>query len=632
MKLYAGSSLEFIRLNHRNQLAGELKTAFFNSLGYNPSDNEVMSWRNSLSRMAILLEEYKLNDHGIMVEYQLPMNSKRIDVIICGKRENNQKHSIIIELKQWERCQLNDYDSERVLTYVGGGNRSVLHPSIQVGNYKYYLEFNQTAFYDEKDPISLSACSYLHNYAYDVTDPIFDKRFEQALEEFPVFTNDDYDRLGQHLIGTLPNGNGVEIIQQIEKSKYAPSKKLLNHLSQVIKDKLSGNELAVIGKSDDYVLLDEQLIVYDAIISIIKAKKHLRKKHVLIIKGGPGTGKSVIAIKLLADLSAKGHLVNYATGSKAFTETLRKVISIKGGNFFKYFNSYTKALNSGLDVLILDEAHRIRKSSASRFQKSTGYSQIVELINASKITVMFLDELQAVRKGEIGSVDYFKEQAMTLNCEILEFELESQFRCGGSNGYINWVTNTLQLQRTANPLWKNNEDFEFQIASSPEQLEEWIKAKVDLGFTGRITAGFCWPWSKELSENGTLKNDVKIGTFERPWNAPPDLRGLPKNIPSANFWALDPNGLHQIGCIYTVQSFEFDYCAVIIGEDLVFDFNKGEWMAQFDKSFDSGIDKNNALTLIKNTYRVLLTRGMKGCFVYFMNKDTENFFKSRLEK
>jgi hypothetical protein len=631
MRLYAGPSIEFIKLNNRNQLANQLRTAFFESLGYNPSDNEVMSWRNSLSRMAILLEEYKLNDHGIMVEYQLPMNSKRIDVIICGREANNQKHSIIIELKQWERCKLNDYDSERVLTYVGGGNRSVLHPSIQVGNYKYYLEFNQTAFYDTKDPIKLSACSYLHNYTYDITDPIFDKRFETALQNFPVFTNDDYDKLGQHLIDTLPNGNGVEIIEQIENSKYAPSKKLLTHVSQVIKEKLKSKALAVIGRTDDYVLLDEQLIVYDAITSIIKTKKHLTKKHVLLVKGGPGTGKSVIALKLLADLSAKGHLVNYATGSKSFTETLRKIIKIDGGYFFKYFNSFSNSPENALDVLILDEAHRVREKTGYP-QKSTGRPQIIDLIRASKITVLFIDEFQAVRKGEIGSISYFREQALQYNCEVLEFELESQFRCGGSDGYINWITNTLQIQRTANTLWKNNQDFEFRIANAPEELEKWIKEKAAEGFSARITAGFCWPWSKKLSDTGTLENDVKIGEYERPWNAPPELRGLPRNIPSANFWAYDPNGINQIGCIYTAQGFEFDYCGVIIGEDLIFDFNNNEWKVQADKSYDGGVGKDDALTLVKNSYRVLLTRGMKGCFVYFMNKETENFFKSRIEK
>jgi hypothetical protein len=631
MRLYSGSSVEFIEMNKRNTLASQLKSAFFQSLGYNPTENEVMSWRNSLTRMAILLEEFKLDDHGIMVEYQLPMNSKRIDIIICGRQANDKKHSIVIELKQWERCKLNDYDSERVLTYIGGGQRPVLHPSIQVGNYKYYLEFNQTAFYNEEDPINLSACCYLHNYGYDITDPIFDKRFESALLKFPIYTNDDFDRLGQHLKDTLPNGQGTEIVTQIENSKHAPSKKLLQHVSNVIKEKLKNKELAVVGRTEDYVLLDEQLIVYDAITSIIKSGKHLEKKYVLLVKGGPGTGKSVIALKLLADLSANGQVVNYATGSKSFTETLRKIVKIDGGFFFKYFNSFSNAPENGLDVLILYEAHRVREKSGYP-QKSTGRPQIIDLIRASKISVLFIDEFQTVRKGEIGSVKYFKEQATSYGCEVLDFELESQFRCGGSDGYINWITNTLQIQRTANPLWKNNKDFEFQIANSPEELETWIKQKSSEGYSARMTAGFCWKWSKALSEEATLINDVVIGDFVRPWNAPPDLKGLPKNIPSANFWAYDPNGINQIGCIYTAQGFEFDYCGVIIGEDLIYDFSKGEWICQPQKSFDSGITKTDAISLIKNSYRVLLTRGIKGCFVYFMDKSTENFFKSRLER
>src|SRR5690606_4117890 len=142
MRLFAGSSTDFIQLNLKNQIAELLRKEFLKQLGFNPSQNEVMSWRNSLLRMALIFQDASLKDNGVFIEYQLPLSGKRIDVMVTGKDSNAKKHSVIIELKQWERCNLTDYDSDYVVTWVGGGNRDVLHPSIQVGNYKYYLQEN----------------------------------------------------------------------------------------------------------------------------------------------------------------------------------------------------------------------------------------------------------------------------------------------------------------------------------------------------------------------------------------------------------------------------------------------------------------------------------------------------------
>jgi len=121
--------------------------------------------------------------------------------------------------------------------------------------------------------------------------------------------------------------------------------------------------------------------------------------------------------------------------------------------------------------------------------------------------------------------------------------------------------------------------------------------------------------------------------FKRPWNARHDATRLPPSIPKAQLWAYDPNGISQIGCIYTAQGFEFDYVGVIIGEDLIHDLDSGKWMGKRENSADPVVkrSKDKFLELTKNTYRVLLSRGLKGCYVHFINKDTERFFKSRME-
>ena len=247
--------------------------------------------------------------------------------------------------------------------------------------------------------------------------------------------------------------------------------------------------------------------------------------------------------------------------------------------------------------------------------------------------MFFIDDLQVVRPGEIGSSYYIKDAAKRHKAIVHEHELEIQFRCNGSDGFVNWIDNTLGIKRTANAIWSSEEQFDFKIFDSPFALENAIKDKVSQGFTGRVTAGFCWPWATQLSKEGTLENDVVIGDYIRPWNARDELSSLPKDIPKAQLWAYDLNGINQIGCIYTAQGFEFDYVGVIIGKDLTYNFDKRNWEGDYKHSYDSVVKKSGGsfLKLVKNTYRVLLSRGIKGCYVYFMDKATEQFVRTRME-
>jgi hypothetical protein len=259
--------------------------------------------------------------------------------------------------------------------------------------------------------------------------------------------------------------------------------------------------------------------------------------------------------------------------------------------------------------------------------------QIQEILNVGKVCVFFIDDDQVVRPDEIGSVSYIKEYAEKTNCNIFEYELEAQFRCSGSDAFINWINNTLGISRTANVIWNTSDDFDFQIFSSPEELEKAIFEKSSQGYKARLTAGFCWPWSKKPNDDGTLNEDVIIGSYRRPWNARPEAKRLAKTIPKATLWANDPNGINQIGCVYTAQGFEFDYVGVIFGNDFIYNFDEQKWIGCPEKSGDTVVrkSKRNFVDLVKNTYRVLLSRGMKGCYVYFTDKDTERFFKSRME-
>jgi uncharacterized protein len=300
-----------------------------------------------------------------------------------------------------------------------------------------------------------------------------------------------------------------------------------------------------------------------------------------------------------------------------------------------YFNSHTQADFNEVDVLLCDESHRIRETSNNRFTKAakrSGRLQIDELLSAGKVLVFFVDDRQVVRPGEIGSAAIITQAASAHGAAMYDYKLEAQFRCAGSTGFVAWIENTLGIERTANVLWNKNESFDFRIVDSPEELDASIKAKLATGNTARLAAGFCWPWS-DPQPDGSLVDDIVVGDFRRPWNARSDAGHLAPGIPRESLWAFDPRGVNQVGCIYTAQGFEFDYVGVIFGPDLVYRPGQG-WVGQKQHSCDTVVKRSgdDFTKLVKNVYRVLLSRAMKGCYVYFIDKETETFVRSRMEE
>jgi len=572
--------------------------------------------------MKDVVQEAGLLDHGVLLEYQLPLSSKRIDCMICGHDDAGAQQAVIVELKQWDSTQHSESE-KLVRSWVGGKVRDVLHPSVQVGQYRYYLEDTHSAFHEEPNPIRLSSCSYLHNYVARDDDPIRAPKFDSAVRENPVFDADGALALSEFLRFRVSAGRGRQVLEQVERSRFRPSKKLMENVATTI------------GSHSPWVLLDEQLVVFERIKSTVRSGLFGRRKQVVIVRGGPGTGKSVLAINLMADLMRENRNAHYATGSKAFTETLWEAVGSRSRAPFKYFNSYGKAEFNEVDVLICDEAHRIRETSNSRFTKKEFRSnkpQAQELLEAAKVCVFFIDDRQVVRPNEIGSVEHIRQQATAMGAEISEYELEIQFRCAGSDGFINWIDNTLCLRRTANVIWDGTETFDFQILDSPATLEAEIRKKASEGFTSRVAAGFCWPWSPPR-DDGTLVDDIVIDDYRRPWDAKPGYSQLAPGIPTAALWATDPAGIDQIGCVYNIQGFELDYIGVIWGRDLRYDFRTQQWIGDKSESADRVVrqSKEQFVELVKNTYRVLLSRGLKGCFVTFLDRDTENFVRSRME-
>ena len=622
MELYWGTTGDFVEQTTQNRISETLRSAFFAHAGFDPSPSELRSWRNSLKALANALTHGGFLEHGIFLEFQLPLSSRRIDALVTGHDHDGRPAAVLIELKQWDHAEVSEIPDCVGVMYAGR-LRDQLHPSAQVGQYRQYLADTHSAFHDAA--IRLGACAFLHDFPYDDRSDLYDSRYAHLLGVYPLFAGDRLDELVTFLDDRLGGGQGLGVLRTVREGRYEPHRRLLEHTAEMIK-----------GEST-YVLLDEQQVTFKSILAAVDEAVALDQKTAFIVRGGPGTGKSVLAMNLVAELSAAGYATHHATGSSAFTQTVRKLVGSRAASQFMYTHSYLNADENMLDVLICDEAHRIRRYSWDRWTKKKAENadrpQIDELLAVARVSVFFIDDLQAVRPREIGSSDWIERVAAERGAEVREHRLEIQFRCGGSDGFVRWVENTLGIRRTSEALWSGDSSFDFDIVDAPEELEALIRSRVEEGHTGRLVAGYCWPWSAPTDDRH-LVPDVQIEGWSRPWNAKPNAGRLAPGIPKSHLWASDPGGLEQVGCIYTAQGFEFDYVGVIFGPDLVYRPRQG-WIGRPEFSHDSGLkrgtDEAMFTSLVKNTYRVLLSRGLKGCYVYFTDEKTRDFFESRID-
>jgi uncharacterized protein len=524
--------------------------------GHGPSRSERRSWERSIPVLCADLVSAGLSDVEMLLEYQLPLTSKRADVVLVGKHPKTGGPSyLVVELKQWSNAARFE-DSDTLVRIEQYGERPVTHPVLQVRGYcDYMLDF--TAVLADA-PASLAGVAYLHN----ATDSGVADLFRIPGDRLgSVFTGQRRSAFQDFLRSRFAEGqSGASYADALLSSRIAPSKQLL----AVAADEVQRREM--------FVLLDEQLDAFNYVLHAVERARRADNKTTVIISGGPGSGKSVIALSLLGELSRQGRTVIHATGSRSFTQTLRKVAGARAPRvkkMFQYFNSFMGAEANSLDALILDEAHRIRETSVSRCTKAefrSGRPQIDELIAAARVPVFLLDEFQVVRPGEQGTVEDIEANAQARGVQVVKIDLADQFRCGGSEEYLLWVKRLLGLTPGGPIQWIGDPRFDVEVVDSPAEMEASLATRIADGYSGRIAAGYCWPWS-DPGPDGTLVRDVKIGGWSRPWNLKGD-RSV-GGAPAAALWATDPAGFDQVGCVYTAQGFEYDYAGVIIGPDLV---------------------------------------------------------------
>ncbi len=617
MIVYSATKQQFLDVCDNNDIEEVILKHFKEATGKKVAASEIRSWQGSLTYMAKVLRDKDLpEDAGVAIELHIPQSMKRIDFLLTGHDQHQGKNAVLVELKQWSKASATSKDAI-VKTALGGSHVETIHPSYQVWSYATLLEGFNEAVYDQG--IKVHPCAYLHNYVSDGV--INSAHYDAYTSKAPLFLKgpDELTKLRSFLKQHIYYGDNQEVLYELSSGKSRPSKALAEALTGLMEGK------------PEFVLIDDQKTVFESVLAAV-AEASADAPKVLIIEGGPGTGKTVVAINLLVRLTALRLMSRYVSKNAAPRAVYEKKLvgTVKPTKFSSLFSgsgAYTEIKPDFYDALIIDEAHRLNEKSG--FYGNEGENQIKELIGSAKCSVFFIDEDQRVTLKDIGSKQAIREFAKARGATVEEYTLSSQFRCSGSDGYLAWLDDVLGIRKTANPILDASE-YEFKVFDSPQAMHEAIEQK-NHGNKARVVAGYCWPWS---SKKDPKAKDIEIGEhYARQWNLDQD----------GSLWIIADKSVDQVGCIHTCQGLEVDYIGVIIGPDLIVRDGKVVTSPKARDKYDKTIrgwkrlmkeqpdfTRQETDLIIKNTYRTLMTRGMKGCYLYCTDPETAQYFANRL--
>ncbi|NBD19098.1 DUF2075 domain-containing protein [Aquabacterium fontiphilum] len=621
MIVYQASKRQFIHDTFHDDIEFVLSQQYLRTTGRQPAPAEFKAWQNSLFEVGEVLKDDAIpDDMGVALEYTVPQTSKRIDVLLTGEDEAGTPKLVIIELKQWSEARFSEKDGI-IWARRGGkaGETEGPHPSYQAWSYAALLNDFNTAVYE--GGVALQPCAYLHNYPR--RDGVIDHpAYATHLQRAPLFLKKEADQLKAFIRQHVPHGDKRQLLYLIEHGKIRPSKMLADSVAGLLQGK------------QEFVLVDDQKLVFEtALLADAKAQKQTRKQ-VVIVQGGPGTGKTVVAVNLLAALLQRQRNARYVSKNAA----PRSVYAAKLTGTFKKTHIHNLFSGSGgfvgceadtFDTLLVDEAHRLNEKSG--LYGNLGEHQVKEVINAARCTVFFVDDDQRVTLADVGHSDELRHWARQLGAEVTELTLASQFRCNGSDGYLAWLDDLLGIRPTANTEL-DARDYDFKVLNSPTELHALIEEKNRASNKARVVAGYCWGWPSKKDPNAFDIVMPEHG-YRRQWNLTQD----------GSLWIMADESVAQVGCIHTCQGLEVDHVGVIIGPDLVYRDGRIQTdpkaRAKSDKSIKGlgALMKRNpseaqalADRIIKNTYRTLMTRGMKGCYVYCCDPALAEYLRARL--
>jgi DUF2075 family protein len=618
MIIYQSTKHLFLEDAFKHDIQEVVLESYRKRTGGTVNDSQIRAWSSSLVYMAKALNDDAVpGDCGIAVEYTIPQSGKRIDFLLTGRTTGKSAAVVIVELKQWDRAQSTMKDAV-VRTWLSGRSTETYHPSYQAWTYAALLKgFNEAVY---QGGIQLYPCAYLHNYPMTggaLTDTFYSKHLDRA----PLFLSGEAERnrLRKFILTKIETGDKGDAINKMESGNIRPSKSVADSLARM----LQGNE--------EFILIDDQKLVFESALTHAREVRE-KGKCVMIVEGGPGSGKSVVAVNLLVSLLHEGLKSLYVTKNAApravyEARLTRSQNRSEYSHLFTGSGIFTKFGQNAFDSLVVDEAHRLNEKSGP--YGNQGENQIKEIIRAARFSVFFVDESQKVTLKDIGDKGAIRKWAYESGAEVFEMRLESQFRCNGSEAYLAWLDQVLGIRTTANETLHTHE-FDFKVLDSASELMQMIKLRNEERNRARVVAGYCWNWKSKRDPSAM---DIVLPGFQAQWNLTKD----------GSLWIEAPQSVREVGCIHTCQGLEVDYIGVIIGEDLV--ARRGRVIVQPEKRATSDrsirgwrrliqekglAGRETVETIVRNTYRTLMTRGMRGCYVYCVDPELAEHFRARL--
>ncbi|MGN7726064.1 DNA/RNA helicase domain-containing protein [Luteimonas sp. 22616] len=618
MIIYQGTRSGFLHDTDNRDIEDVVSQAYLATTGKYVPHAEIRAWRESLGQMAkVLRDEEMPDDMGVGIEYGIPQTSKRIDFILSGRGADDRPHLIVVELKQWSSSKLSDKDGIVIAQRGGVREREGAHPCYQAWSYAALLEGFNEAVYEGN--VGLRPCAYLHNYIDDgiISHP----HYAPYMDKAPLFLRGDTERqrLRDFIKQHVRHGDNAELLYRIESGRIRPSKMLADSLGKMLR----GNR--------EFVLIDDQKVVHETALALARTASE-DAKQVVIVQGGPGTGKSVVAINLLAALTKLGLLTKYVSKNAAPRSVYKARLmgerfrQVEISNLFSGSGAFIETPPNTFDALVVDEAHRLNRFSG--LYGNLGENQVKEVIDSAKCTILFVDDDQMVTLSDIGHSTELERWATRLGAQVTRLELASQFRCNGSDGYLAWLDRTLGIRDTANADF-DPDAFDFRVVDSPVELHALIAQRNQANNKSRVVAGYCWDWK---SRKDPEAYDIVLDEhdYRKQWNLDRD----------GSLWLIAPDSIDEVGCIHTCQGLELDYVGVIIGPDLL--VRDGQLVTSpenrskqdrsirgYKKRMKSEPEETRTRLdrIIRNTYRTLMTRGMKGCYVFCTDADTKQYFR-----
>ncbi|MGA5130170.1 DUF2075 domain-containing protein [Streptomyces olivoreticuli] len=652
MLLLKLSAQDLLTLNSRRRMVPHLAARWRYFRGADASESERAAWAESLVSLANDLVAAGRGNVEMVVEcaatideLDRPGAPRLIDVVLVGRHPVENGPSVqLVELKRWStvtRVEQATVD----LVHVPGMEDGKKHPALQLC--EYYTAFTSARGPFQGLDFACGGFAYLHNATEESVRPLLDVDAPTGSYAH-VYTGDRRAQLLSDLRKHFAEEGAASVAEMMLRSMGLRNTSLLDAM---IWSRGADTVFTLRGRQKEVAA--QVMETASKVLPDLKCPTLVpdERRVIFLVTGGAGTGKSAIGLQIKAELEAQGRTVNYASGSKAFNGALQEHVGYGDREFretFTYFSNFVTPPDPPLDMLICDEAHRLRDRSTNRFWKpedqGTG-PQVDELLAASRLTAFFLDEGQSVRPNEVGTVGLIEEAAERHDARLVRYGLREQFRCGGSDAYVRWVRAVLGMTEEVPGEWTPDGLMHIEVAETPEELEQIIRTEALAGASARMVAGYCWPWTDPFGAERRLEADVRIGDWHRPWNAKGD-RFCEDGAPPSRIWSVHENGLGQIGCVYTAQGLEWDWCGVIMGEDMV--RREGQWVFRRGKerkdpesgvkrvaqpgSFDpkvkaEGVDDEEFARLVRQAYHVLMTRASRATVLYSTDEETRAYLK-----